>query len=285
MAAKIVACKVCGKEVSQTAKVCPHCGKKCPAPMPTGCFVIILILAIIVALILFSDDSPTTEKKQINISEQVELNKKLSAVLGRVGIHADQLNSHKITYDVTMYEDDILSLSEDEIKILLPAILYKAPNNNCCDRAFVSIYHPWSNSIFASLHWEKGKINTITAMWDQTKCGLEKYLENRAKFDEKVRWLRSNVSNLAIDFINAYHAGEDLAEYRKQSIELSSKWSSILSALMDPNPDFCYKIFFRPHSQAKENAIGILSMIEDSNNFVNIKAIEDNFDTMEAYRL
>ena len=48
-------CHECGKEVSSTAEVCPHCGCKKPYNDPTvGC--LILIAVIVFLIILFSQN-------------------------------------------------------------------------------------------------------------------------------------------------------------------------------------------------------------------------------------
>ena len=49
MAKKLVQCKDCGKEVSRSAKTCPHCGAKDPYENTVGwgCMVVILLLVVL----------------------------------------------------------------------------------------------------------------------------------------------------------------------------------------------------------------------------------------------
>lgn len=51
----LIKCKECGKEVSSTAKVCPHCGKKDPAvaELSEKTMGIIWIISIVIVLCLF----------------------------------------------------------------------------------------------------------------------------------------------------------------------------------------------------------------------------------------
>lgn len=59
-------CKTCKKEVSKTAKTCPHCGQNNPAMTTEGCLKgigIALVLVVVLSLLFGSDDDtqPTTE--------------------------------------------------------------------------------------------------------------------------------------------------------------------------------------------------------------------------------
>lgn len=51
----LIKCKECGKEVSNTAKICPHCGKKNPAieELSDKTMRIIWIMSIIIVFFLF----------------------------------------------------------------------------------------------------------------------------------------------------------------------------------------------------------------------------------------
>lgn len=58
----LVKCKECGKEVSNTAKVCPHCGVKHPSITNTqtakGCFGIIGFVVLFATAMALMDDDP-----------------------------------------------------------------------------------------------------------------------------------------------------------------------------------------------------------------------------------
>ena len=58
---KLAKCTTCGKVVSKTAKTCPHCGEKDPAPIQsqtTGCFTVVVIIVLSVwVLVMFFGNS------------------------------------------------------------------------------------------------------------------------------------------------------------------------------------------------------------------------------------
>ncbi|MCY4642651.1 MAG: hypothetical protein OXC41_08170 [Gammaproteobacteria bacterium] len=57
MTKKLVQCKDCGKDVSRSARTCPHCGAKKPYKS-TGCFTVIVIFILLLILVgIFSGDS------------------------------------------------------------------------------------------------------------------------------------------------------------------------------------------------------------------------------------
>ena len=63
MTSKLVPCKSCGKEVSQTAKACPQCGEQNPGVKlgkgcVTGCLSIIIIIAVLAIIIGLMTDDP-----------------------------------------------------------------------------------------------------------------------------------------------------------------------------------------------------------------------------------
>ena len=61
MAKKLVQCKDCGKEVSKSAKTCPHCGAKKPVE-GIGFFGVVGVLILLVVLVaIFSGDSEGQE--------------------------------------------------------------------------------------------------------------------------------------------------------------------------------------------------------------------------------
>ena len=61
MAKKLVQCKDCGKEVSKSAKTCPHCGAKKPVES-IGFFGVVGFLILLVVLVaIFSGDSEGQE--------------------------------------------------------------------------------------------------------------------------------------------------------------------------------------------------------------------------------
>ena len=45
-------CRECGKEVSSTADVCPHCGCKKPYRGPEGAFGCLVLIAVVVFIII-----------------------------------------------------------------------------------------------------------------------------------------------------------------------------------------------------------------------------------------
>lgn len=61
---KLIECKTCGKEVSKTAKTCPYCGEKNPAPSKNiGCLsTIVAVIVVLWAIGKFSglDNRPST---------------------------------------------------------------------------------------------------------------------------------------------------------------------------------------------------------------------------------
>lgn len=58
-------CRECGKEVSASAKTCPHCGVANPVKQASGCFPIILVI-VLLAIIggMFASNSSTTTSLQ-----------------------------------------------------------------------------------------------------------------------------------------------------------------------------------------------------------------------------
>ena len=61
MVKKLVQCKDCGKEVSKSAKTCPHCGAKKPYE-GIGFFEVVGFLILLVVLVaIFSGDSEGRE--------------------------------------------------------------------------------------------------------------------------------------------------------------------------------------------------------------------------------
>ena len=67
MTKKLVKCRECGKEVSKSAKICPHCGAKkpykSPAMMVLGGGIVILLLL----LAVFTDHSEETEEQNTDM--------------------------------------------------------------------------------------------------------------------------------------------------------------------------------------------------------------------------
>jgi uncharacterized OB-fold protein len=54
MGGRLVKCRDCGKDVSRSAKACPHCGAKSPAELATGLIssLVGLVVAILVLIVL-----------------------------------------------------------------------------------------------------------------------------------------------------------------------------------------------------------------------------------------
>lgn len=63
MSKKVTECKSCKKEVSKTARTCPHCGKKNPGiNTGKGCLIIIIIAVVISSLIMLIDDNGSPQE-------------------------------------------------------------------------------------------------------------------------------------------------------------------------------------------------------------------------------
>ncbi|WP_321393481.1 hypothetical protein [uncultured Desulfuromusa sp.] len=67
MASKTTECKACKKEVSKTAKTCPHCGEKRPGTKPgdtaKGCLVFLVIgIIFAIGLTFCSDEDPDKDR-------------------------------------------------------------------------------------------------------------------------------------------------------------------------------------------------------------------------------
>ena len=73
--AKLVKCKTCGKEVSETAWKCPHCGEKNPGISTLKSFLSVLVVIFIIAIIVSfnnqdkKDDKPTYKERVITQKE------------------------------------------------------------------------------------------------------------------------------------------------------------------------------------------------------------------------
>lgn len=64
---QIVQCRVCGKEVSKTAKSCPHCGQKRPYKAPTQWgWILATSLIVIMAFSVAGSFAPTEAPTQDN---------------------------------------------------------------------------------------------------------------------------------------------------------------------------------------------------------------------------
>lgn len=68
----LVKCKECGKDVSTSAKVCPHCGIKSPGVKASDAlkgFALIFVVIFIIAQCSDSDDKPTSVDAKPQVSE------------------------------------------------------------------------------------------------------------------------------------------------------------------------------------------------------------------------
>jgi len=64
MLKKVTECKSCEKEVSKTARTCPHCGQENPGiNTGKGCLIIIVIAVVIASLIMLIDNGSPQENK------------------------------------------------------------------------------------------------------------------------------------------------------------------------------------------------------------------------------
>lgn len=73
--AKLAACRTCGKEVSKTAKTCPHCGEEKPAPASGGSGCALVIIGGVIGLFLLgqcSSPSSTSGGKSASSSSSSE---------------------------------------------------------------------------------------------------------------------------------------------------------------------------------------------------------------------
>ena len=88
--AKLTTCKACGKEVSKSAKKCPHCGHKLKMGFmaKAGIGIAALILIVIIASMGGEDDTPTDTATDNKAGETTKAPKELSAegVSSDVGI-------------------------------------------------------------------------------------------------------------------------------------------------------------------------------------------------------
>ncbi len=295
MSKKLVPCKSCEKEVAQFAKACPHCGEKHPGisnkGCGTGCLVLIIIAvlwAVIGMWMTDSDTDSTTQTAGTSISEAIALPdplpQKIINIANRSTLNMNKHLPYKITYELIVDEGDLLTMSAKEAELLLNAVLLNAPDNDCCERDFITIYHYEFDQGLMTLQYEKedGKIS-IMGMWDQNICGIKTYDQKYKEFDQKVRWLRKNVSDLAFEFILAYEAGGNLESYQTKAADLLEKWNEILGQLVPSN---CFSMIPRPHSSAKGKAMSLLNAIDNSKTVrIDIKMMESDLSAMDAYQL
>jgi hypothetical protein len=234
----------------------------------------------------YSKKDTQLPSKQVNDVTSTAMNSKLVDILNRASIHSSDFAKIKIAYDVTLNREDVFDLTKGEVEILLSLIYKHMKDCRSYDRAFITLYSAGVENGFATatLENDRGKMTTSTFMWEGYKCGLKKVLEKKSAFNEKVRWLRYNVSQLAEDFIIAYQTGENLAGFQTKSTALREEWQKIIDELMAPQ-NGCSFILLSPYSQAKTKAISILQDIEYSPTDVNIDLIQKNLYVMNAYKL
>lgn len=72
---KTTKCKSCEKEISKTARTCPHCGQKNPnIGTAKGCLIVIFI-AIFISILLIDDDGKTTATPEATKERAIEASK------------------------------------------------------------------------------------------------------------------------------------------------------------------------------------------------------------------
>lgn len=63
----LIKCKECGKEISNKAKTCPHCGAKVKKSASMGCLVMIIVIVLVIGYIGSMDvGTADAEKNPIN---------------------------------------------------------------------------------------------------------------------------------------------------------------------------------------------------------------------------
>lgn len=74
MSNKIKQCKVCGKEIAKSAKVCPYCGAKNKKPIyKRWWFIVIIVLIVLGALFGGGDSEPTANTPTDTKAEQQKI--------------------------------------------------------------------------------------------------------------------------------------------------------------------------------------------------------------------
>jgi hypothetical protein len=176
-------CKECGKEISSTAKTCPHCGAPVARPraggLPKGCSVIAVVFAVIVVfvsiLLYFGDvahndelSKATTPKQYITLFMQ-NYNKApmdLSLAAGKVSI--------SLSADPWMVTDNTgLSQLEHVTRLLVPKLFVKFPDVTYVDIAatatFKDIKGNESRGPFAEIGFSRAQAASIN--WDKIVSG------------------------------------------------------------------------------------------------------------------
>lgn len=75
MTNKIMQCKICGKDVANSAKVCPNCGAKIKKPIYKRWWFIVLIILVVLGAVFGSSgsDEPTASNSTATVTEQPKI--------------------------------------------------------------------------------------------------------------------------------------------------------------------------------------------------------------------
>ncbi|WP_028318348.1 hypothetical protein [Desulfobulbus elongatus] len=220
--------------------------------------------------------------------EPAQLSEKLQKLSQRTTITKEQRGNTRINYFVSLPGADILTLTPDEAEQLLKAVLLSNPDRSCCKSAFVSLCAQETNRLnFASVHQDDNGFYA-GALLPQSQCGLKVALAERQKLRQKVRWLRSKTQDLALDFMEGYRTGNDLAPYLSATRSIKAEWDAFLTDTFNGGRG-CFPVFLHPESRVEETATNVLNTIENESSGrsfpENIPNIQKELERMEYFSI
>ncbi len=215
----------------------------------------------------------------------VDIPNRIQNLLNNSTLHIDQnMPPYKIAYNLELSQKDILALSPHDADDLLRSI-YKNNSSKNYKRAWIFLHATFVDDAFAILSMEDGNIKVNTDNLTRYQCGLKQSDMNRTEVQQKVRWLRTQVSELAIDFINKYESGVETKECAAKAQTIMEEWESFIGKMWPGHE--CAYLLIRPESTVKNKAISALSTIQSSHFITpsDIGTIRKNLESMMFYKI
>jgi len=214
----------------------------------------------VVVIINIGEDPKSSRRNAF--PEAPAISEKIQNIIETNSLEVDKKRNIKITYSMYISHNEFFSLSEDEAKELLRAAYYRAPNRNCCERSFLSVYVRGLGISPAVLHDEGGKLSLTTSSWESYQCGLKTALNHLDVIKKAVQKFYDETTILALNFIDTYNQGYDLSKLQKKAERINNEWDN--NEFYKLLPTGCFSVFPAPYGEVKTKALSLVLQIDDT---------------------
>lgn len=256
-----------------------------------GCLqIFVLILFVFVGIGFFIDDDTPQDKGNTYIKSvessapSHEDGQKIKEALANASVSRDAAQQNKLTYDILLPVNTVLTLSAVDVSDLMQEYLQNQEEFSKFDRTFIEIYAQGYETGLASLSYnaKTKETSVMNSQWDGYLCGVKALQDNSSVIFTRIKRFREEVALVGVELENAYENGQDFANIMEKGSLLNKEFDAFLD---DYYKGECNPIFKGQYDLAVTRASSLLQSVRASKIIFDIESLKREISELSRIQL